>query len=324
METRDIVVIGASAGGIDAISKLVTNLPTDLPASIFVVWHIHPLIENSLPRVLNSKGRLTATLARDREPIERGHIYVAPADCHLLLERGQTHLVRGPKENRARPAIDPLFRSAAAAYGSRVVGVILSGMLDDGAVGLWAIKEKGGVAIVQRPEEAMYESMPINALRNVPVDHVLTVSEIADTIARLARESATEARSFPTSPVVEALNKMTQQEAPTTDVLKLGKPSTFACPECHGVMVSVDHGNLADFRCHTGHAYSATALLASLGEAIETSLWNTLRALQEQKMLLEQLAKDLDPSEANRLAEMIHTSESKATTIKRLVALSTG
>lgn len=188
MPGHDIVVVGASAGGVETLVKLVEKLPADLPASVFVVLHIPAQNPSLMPEILSRSGRLKAVHPRDGEAIQQGCIYIAPPDLHLLVEQGHVHLLRGPKENRHRPAIDPLFRSAAAAYGPRVVGVVLTGSLDDGTAGLLAIKRLGGIAIVQDPADALYPSMPLNALEHVNVDYKLPVSEIGPLIAHLAYE----------------------------------------------------------------------------------------------------------------------------------------
>jgi two-component system chemotaxis response regulator CheB len=190
---KDIVVVGASAGGMEALQKLVARFPRGLAASIFVVWHLAPGAKSLLPRYLSKAGPLAADYPEDGDPIEPGRIYVAPNDHHMLLEKGYVRVARGPKENRFRPAIDPLFRSAAYIYGPRVVGVVLTGALDDGSAGLWTIKLRGGTAVVQEPSEALVRSMPLNTLDNVAVDYKLPAAEIGGLIARLAREPATPA-----------------------------------------------------------------------------------------------------------------------------------
>ena len=185
MAGHDIIVIGGSAGGLEAMNAIVGGLPADLPAAVFVVLHTSPHSPGLLPEILNHRGPLPAAHARDGEPVTPGRIYVAPPDHHLLLEAGRVRVTRGPKENRFRPAVDPLFRSAALAYGPRVVGVVLSGWLDDGAAGLWAVKVRGGVAVVQDPDEAFARSMPESAMRQTRVDYRLRVADIAPTLAQV-------------------------------------------------------------------------------------------------------------------------------------------
>jgi two-component system, chemotaxis family, protein-glutamate methylesterase/glutaminase len=190
MPGHDIIVIGASSGGIEALIEVVARLPEELPAAVFVVVHISPRSVSLLPEILNRAGPLTAAHAKNNEKIKVGRIYVARPDFHLLIHDGAVRLVRGPKENNTRPAIDPTFRTAAHAYGSRVVGILLSGTLDDGTAGLQAVKLRGGVAVVQDPADALFPDMPLNAIAAVAVDHVLPKGEIAPLLARLAREPA--------------------------------------------------------------------------------------------------------------------------------------
>lgn len=187
-QQRDIVVIGASSGGFEVLKTLVAGLPQELEAALFVVWHMAPDAPGVLARVLDRAGPLAAVQAQDNEAIVNGRIYVAPPDHHMLVNAGSVQLTRGPKENRFRPSVDPLFRSAASAYGRRVVGVVLSGSLDDGTAGLVSIKRHGGIAVVQDPEEAEFRSMPATALREVDVDHTVAAAEMADLLVRLTRE----------------------------------------------------------------------------------------------------------------------------------------
>lgn len=192
MEKRNIIVIGASAGGFEAFKKIVQDLPPDLDASIFIVWHMSPDIRGILPEVLNKLNKIDAAHAYDQEPIKPNRIYVAPPDHHLLIEEGRVRVTRGPKENRFRPAVDPLFRSAAYTYGSRVIGVVLSGALDDGTAGLWRIKNNGGIAVVQDPADADVSSMPENALREVHVDYCVPVADLGGLLAKLSSEEVIE------------------------------------------------------------------------------------------------------------------------------------
>lgn len=194
MEKTNIIVIGASAGGFDALKRLVAGLPSDLDAAIFIVWHMAPTAFGILPKVLNKENTLFATQAIDYEPIKRNHIYVAPPDRHLLIEKGYVRVTNGPKENRFRPAVDPLFRSAAYAYGPQVIGIILSGALDDGTAGLWAIKERGGLAIVQDPKDAEVPSMPQNAISSVEVDYQVPISEMGSLLTKLCERQIGEVK----------------------------------------------------------------------------------------------------------------------------------
>jgi two-component system chemotaxis response regulator CheB len=296
MARQDIVVIGASAGGMEALQELAARLPRDLDASLFVVWHMPPGLRSVLPQVLSKVGSVPAEHAQDRQKIERRRIYVAPADHHMLLEEGYIRIARGPRENRFRPAVDPLFRSAAYVYGPRVIGVVLTGALDDGTAGLWTIKMRGGTAIVQDPDEAMHPSMPLNALQNVEVDYKATLSDIARLLGKLTREEAPRAPDLPMEEKrkLEAEIRIAEQEeAMMQDILGKGELSPFTCPECHGVLARMQEGRIMRFRCHTGHAFSADTLLSSLTEQVEARLWDAVRAVDETVMLLNHMGEHL-------------------------------
>lgn len=291
MTGHDIIVIGGSAGGREAMIPIVSGLPAGLPASVFVALHTSPSSPGLLPEIFKYRGSLPAAHARDGEPVTPGRIYVAPPDHHLLLEAGRVRVTRGPKENRFRPAVDPLFRSAALAYGPRVLGVVLSGWLDDGAAGLWAIKVRGGVAIVQDPDEALARSMPESAMRQVRVDHRLRAADIAATLVELVTEPAADAGAFPVPEGLEIETRIAMEDkALNWGVADLGDPSLFACPECHGVLMRLKTGGGIRFRCHTGHSYTADALLAEMTEVVEGTLWNAIRSVQESSLLMEHIA----------------------------------
>lgn len=292
MQRKDIIVIGTSTGGIDALKELVAALPRDLKATIFITLHVAPYSLGILPEILERAGELPAANAQDWEKIEPGRIYVAPPDHHLLVEpSGHVRVTRGPRENRFRPAIDPLFRSAAHAYGPRVVGVILTGWLDDGTAGLYAVKERGGTAIVQHPDDAFAPAMPLSAIKHVEVDHIIRLKEIAPLLVKLADAPAGEEGEYPVSEKMETEVKIAREDnALESGVMQLGEPSVYACPECHGVLLQLQEGNSVRFRCHTGHAYSVDALLAEFTEKTEDSLWNAIRAIEEGVLLLRHLA----------------------------------
>src|SRR5262245_54852825 len=229
---RDIVVVGASAGGLQALQRLVSLLPADFPAAIFIVQHTGPEGGTFVPEILNRHGPLPAFTPRDKAPIAQGRIYVAPPDRHMLVENDKVRVVRGPPENRHRPAIDPLFRSAAWAYGPRVVGVILSGYLDDGTAGLWAVKSCGGIAVVQDPLDAVHPDMPRNAALEIDVDYSLPVAEIAPLLVRLSREKI-EAGDFPRPESLKTEIEFAKMHRDITDMSSLGNLSAFTCPTCH-------------------------------------------------------------------------------------------
>lgn len=291
MALRNIIVIGASAGGFEVLKELVGGLPSDFPASIFIVWHISPEVTGILPQVLSSAGNIPATNAIDGEAIEPNRIYVAPPDHHLLVERGRVRVTKGPKENRFRPAVDPLFRSAAYAYKNRVIGVVLSGALDDGTSGLWMIKHRDGTAVVQDPLDAEFPSMPRSALRQVRVDYKIPVSEMADLLTRLCAEEIED------SEVVMEDDELTDVEikialedsAFEKNIMDFGDLTPFTCPDCHGVLVSLKDSERSRFRCHTGHAFSADSLLATVTENIEDSLYSAIRGIEESVMLLNHI-----------------------------------
>jgi two-component system, chemotaxis family, protein-glutamate methylesterase/glutaminase len=286
-EPRDIVVIGGSAGSVEALTQLVAPLPADLEAAIFVVVHTMPVADSMLPAILNRKSALQAQVPADGEVIECNRIYVAPPDCHVLVEPGRVKLSSGPKESGHRPAIDPLFRSAAQAYGERVIGVVLSGSLDDGSSGLRVIRRHGGSAIVQDPGEALFPQMPRNAIETAHPQHVARVAEIARLIANHTGRTVNGGELDKTmSPAV-----ISNGEAPALAAGDVpGTPTGIACPECHGVIWATDDEEAPDFRCRVGHAYSAESFLEAHSESVEAALWAGVRALQEQASLSKHLA----------------------------------
>ena len=325
MPRKDIVVIGASAGGIDAIRTIAAGLPHDFGGSLFVVVHTAPAAPGVLDVIFGNAGPLPAAAAVNGERIMPGRIYVAQPDHHLIIEPGRIRLTRGPKENRFRPAVDPLFRSAAQTYGPRVVGVILSGGLDDGVNGLWTVQRLGGTAIVQDPHEAPAPSMPQSALNHVKVDYVLPAAEIAPLLVRLASTPADEqegARPVPEEIRIE-VDIAKEDKAADAGVFRLGNPSKYACPECHGVLLQMNDQVPLRFRCHTGHAYTLESLISDMDEAIEDSLWNAIRALEERAMLLQQAAAHVRQShgaaDASELEQRAREAEQRAHVIRQAV-----
>ncbi len=307
MALKDIIVIGASAGGFEALKKLVGGLPKDLAAAVFVVWHLPANAHGVLPSVLGKEGTLPAAHGVDGEEISTGRIYVAPPDHHLLVEENRVRITKGPKENRFRPAVDTLFRSAAYACGARVIGVVLSGALDDGTAGLWTIKHRGGTAIVQEPADAEFSSMPESALRQVDVDYAVPVSEMGALLTRLTGEQILEAREITMNE-----NKKTEIEVRIAaeesgfevGVMNLGEISPFTCPDCHGALIKIKDGKIARFRCHTGHAFSADTLLANMTERIEDSMWSAMREMEESVMLLREMSGHFAESNQTQIAEL--------------------
>ncbi|WP_322745225.1 chemotaxis protein CheB [Nostoc sp. LEGE 12447] len=259
MLEHNIIVIGTSAGGVEALTYLVKNLPPDLNAAVIIVLHVSSHGTSVLPKILSRASNLPVSHAQDGEAIVHGWIYVAPPDYHLLVERGYLRLTRGPKENRCRPAIDPLFRSAARAYGQRVIAVLLTGVLDDGTAGLMAVKMRRGVAIVQNPDNALYAAMPRNAIENVEdIDHIVPLSDIPSILVALVNIAMEIEPENPIPSKMEFETEIAQLnlEAIENESTRPGKPSTFGCPECGGILWEVEERNLLRFRCRTGQVAS--------------------------------------------------------------------
>lgn len=286
METRDIIVMGASAGGLEALQNVLENLAPEFAGSIFIVMHVHA--ESRLTQLLQRVTALPLRTARDGEPVKPGQILLAPPDHHLLLNDHRILLSRGPKQNGQRPAIDPLFASAARTFGKRVVGVVLSGMLDDGSEGLLKIKQAGGTTIVQSPDEALQPDMPRNAILTAEPEHVLASWEIGPKLNTLARNGARKMTSSNKRKSRIARGVAKGETDPR--VLPEGKICTLTCPDCGGTLWEVHEGNLMRFGCHIGHNYSAQSLLALQDENVEIALWTALRALKERSQLLTKLA----------------------------------
>jgi two-component system chemotaxis response regulator CheB len=310
MPCRDIITIGASAGGVETLKELTRHLPAGLPATLFVVLHVSPYSTSMLPSILSKDCPLPVQTAEDKARIKRGHVYVAPPDHHLLVEPTQVRVVRGPKENRHRPAIDPLFRSAAWVFGPRVAGVVLSGMLDGGAAGLWAAKTCGGLAVVQDPRDALYPDMPANAMRTIEVDYCLPLAEIPPLLVRLAQEPPDNGQT----PAVPEKSKLETEfvtmDHDIEDMKKRGAPSAFTCPTCHGALWELQDGDLLRYRCHIGHAFSADSLLAEQSESMENSLEQALRATEEKAATLRRLAERF-AGKSHRLEQYYHSQAGK-------------
>ena len=293
---KQVVVIGASAGGVKALTALVRDLPPDFPAALLVVLHIGAH-RSVLPQILARAGSLPALHAEDDETMEPATIYVAPPDHHLLVVDGKMRLSRSAKEHHSRPAIDPLFRSAALAYGSGAIGVVLTGRLDDGTAGLQAIKAYGGAAIVQDPADAEVPDMPESALRYVDVDHCAPLADLAGLLVRLTKQEPGAAPD-PESPVPAHEQAILLAEEHSMEHLaEIAVPSTFVCPDCHGGLWEIVDAQPRRFRCHTGHAFTIRTLQESLATTSEESLWNARRALQERLFVLREMGKS-EPAEA--------------------------
>ena len=327
MQTKHLVVIGASSGGIEALRDLVKNLPADFPAAIAVVLHTSPDSPGVLPGILSRAGPIPAVIPRDKQRLEPGRIYVAAPDFHLLVEPGQLRVAKGPRENRFRPAIDPLFRSAAQVFGPATVGVLLSGSLDDGVAGMWTIKQLGGTTIVQDPDDALFPSMPESAIRNARIDHVAMIQDIGPLLVRLTA-SPVVGEQEPAPRAIDIEVKIAKEEDPVeSGVHDLGHPSRLACPECHGVLLELKEGGRLRFRCHTGHAYSMESLLADVNEGIEKALWNTVRAMQEGTLLMERMVEHTEEAhpatDTSRLAARARELDAQSDVLRGMITEAT-
>jgi two-component system, chemotaxis family, protein-glutamate methylesterase/glutaminase len=291
MTRCNVIVVGASAGGVESLMQFVNGLPADLDAAVGIALHIPEESPSALPTILSRQGPLETAHAVDGEPLLHGRIYVAPPGRHLLIKRASVRAVNGPNENGHRPAIDPLFRSAARAHGRRTIGVILSGTLDDGTAGLYAIKGHGGAALVQDPQEALFDGMPVSAIKHVAVDFIGDVSALTKEVARRTRALRSE----------PALEIDVSDESAELDVVEMDSgtpdpaewsavPSGFTCPECHGALFERRDGTLTRYRCRTGHAFGAETLAAAQSKGVEDAFWIALRALEENAALLRTMS----------------------------------
>jgi two-component system chemotaxis response regulator CheB len=290
-----MVVVGASAGGVEALTKLVRSLPRGYAGTLFVVLHIAPEGTSVLASILERAGPLQAKEADDGELPKPGHIYVAPPNHHLLVDdNGRIALSAGPKENGHRPAVDPLFRSAAAVYGPRTVGVILSGSRDDGVAGLHSIKEAGGFAVAQDPNEALAPSMPLSAIEHVPVDAVRGIEEVAALLVELASTAPSAAAmgngAGGSGDGAEAADARDPAAMRSTSPALPGNSSGLTCPECSGALWEVRNEDLIQYRCRVGHVYSLESMLAEQARSVEAALWAGVAALEERAQLMRRVA----------------------------------
>ncbi len=314
---HDVVVVGASAGGIEALKELVSQLPRDLPAALFVVVHLPPGGVSVLPAILTRAGALPAQHVDGATPIETGHIYVAPPDVHIQVNDGTVAAVTGPRENGTRPAIDPLFRSAARAFGPRAVGVILSGTLDDGTLGLRAIKEHGGVTLVQDPETAQHPGMPRSAIAYGSPDGVGSPAELANLIVELANDPIDQIEGGD-----QTMNDHSQEVAHQTDEdPQPGEKTGLTCPECGGAIWMQESGNVASFACRVDHKYTAETFAVEQGRTVEAAVWAALRLLEERVVLMRNLAERYRDQKktAASFESKADNLEQHATTLRTLV-----
>ena len=288
-----VIVIGASAGGVETLRNVVSGLPTNLRSAVFVVLHLPPGGTSVLPAILRRAGDLPSAHAIDGEQVEAGRIYVAPPDNHMLIEDGVVRVTPGPRENGHRPAIDPLFRSAARSYGPSAIGVVLSGVLDDGTAGLAAVKAAGGHTVVQDPSDALYPAMPQSAIAHVDPEYVVETRDIAPLLSELASAPPRKAPAAPIEPEAVLEETYVAVDRGASDAPQPGKPSGFTCPECNGALWETDEDGLPRFRCRTGHQYSLDTLLTAQSHSIEAALWSAVRALEERSAMLRRIAQRL-------------------------------
>jgi len=318
--SQRIIVIGASSGGFEALKRIIRELPADFNASVFIVWHMSPDVPGILPQVLNRINRIYAAHAYNGEDIKSNRIYISRPDHHLLIRNGKVRVTHGPKENRFRPAIDPLFRSAAYTYTNRVIGVILSGALDDGTAGLWTVKQYDGIAIVQDPLDAEVSSMPRNAMRQVKVDHSVPVSEMAKLLVRICKEPLIERPEvMKDEQTKKEIEIAAEENALEKGLMNFDDLTPFTCPQCHGVLSRSYNGDLVRYRCHTGHAYTVDALMESLTEKVEDYLYNSMRGMDETIILLNHLGDHYAEANQPQLAALFFKKAKQAGDRSQLV-----
>lgn len=315
---RDLVVVGASAGGVDALRTLAAGLPADLDATVIIVLHVPSYGGSVLPAILSRSGALPARHPRSGERLPRATVLVAPPDHHVVLDDDRVLLTRGPRENGHRPAIDVLFRSAARAAGGRVIGVVLSGVLDDGTAGLVAVTNRGGVGVVQDPADAMYPGMPLSAIAHARVDHVVPAAKIADLVVELLQEDVppvdepSELLAFETDLALMSEEAMNDDDRP-------GVPSGFSCPDCNGVLFEIHDGDLVRYRCRVGHAWSTESLYGEQSEQLDSALWMALRGLEEKAALSRELSRRAASAGSNISAERFVEQADEATRAATLI-----
>lgn len=298
MIARNIIAIGASAGGFEAIQKVVSGFPPNLNAAVFITQHLFERSEGILPEILNRISLLPAMHPWEETPIEMGRIYVAPPDYHLIIGPTTVHVGHGPKENMQRPCINTMFRSAAAAHGARVAGVLLTGMLDDGAAGLWEIQQKGGATVVQDPEEAAFRSMPESAIRGLNVQYIVRLAEMAPLLTRLT--------------MGERDNRQPEETQSTDETV------SQVCPECGGVMKLHRMGKLLEYNCHVGHRFGLKTMIAEKSRLVERIVWSALAQSEELVELLEQAQPGLEPENSAALEQEIARRKQEQAALRTL------
>jgi len=320
IEHRDVVAVGASAGGVEALRALVAGLPTNYPGAVLIVLHLPREAPSALPAILTRSGPLPAVSATDGQELAYGRIYVAPSDTHLVVLDGHIRLTRGPAENGYRPAIDPLFRSVARAYGPRSIGVVLSGARDDGAAGLSSIRRRGGVAIVQDPADALFPWMPEAAMAQAKPDHIVPATKIGGLLAEITAMDLPDDSTARPDGLLDAEVAIADLGAVTSD--DIAPPAGYGCPSCGGALFQIDNRPVPRYRCRIGHAWSAESLLEEQANALEGALWIALRALEEKSALSRRIAdtRYQEPSRGRaRFTEMAAEADAAGATIRQLI-----
>jgi len=302
MSRHDIIIFGSSAGGVEALQRVCAAFPEDLQAAVLITQHLSPTARSVLPQLLNKAGPLKARTPVDGQEIEPGHIYVAAPDLHMLVRPGRILMRRGPTENRTRPAVNALFRSAAVHYGSRVIGVVLTGLLDDGTEGLIAIKAAGGLSIVQDPDDAEWPSMPRNAIKRDHVDHIAPINQMSALLARLAREKSGPTIPIPEEYLIEDSIAAKEFAVAEPDVITPGQPSHMSCPDCGGVLNLIETADEQRFRCQVGHAFTPLGLAEAQSEELERALGIAVRTHRDRMKLFDQMK---DSAEARGLTHAV-------------------
>lgn len=318
--TSKLVVIGTSAGGMDALLNLLGQLREDFPAPIMVVQHISPESTGHVRiRSFNEKTNLICEIAENGASLKNGHVYMAPSDFHMMIGDDEKILItKGAHENRARPAIDPLFRSAAVEFGNRVISILLTGYLDDGTAGSIVVKKCGGTCIVQDPNDAQYPDMPQNAINQIDVDHIVPLAEMGGLLYQLLSIKVEKRKKVPKDILVESeIAKKVLSDLESVNAL--GDQVPFNCPGCGGVLWQVDKGESLRYRCHTGHAYTAKFLLEEQNKRIEETMWVALRMFEERKNLLTTMSKQMKGKSANTAMERAEFSQKHIDRIKSIL-----
>lgn len=325
MANRDIMAIGTSAGGVEALLFLAKGFRPNFPASILVTIHLPSQFRSSLDEILTRAGPLAATFASEGEVMKKARIYIAPPGRHMLVDGEQLWLGEGPRENSARPAIDPMLRSTASCCGNRAVGVVLTGTLGDGASGLWTLSKTGGITVVQDPSDAAFPEMPRTALNRFHPDHVVHLQELPALLDSLAHQPAGNAGPAPDSVRYE-VEVARSGRASMNDMDRFGRRSVLTCPDCGGVMWELNEGKLSRYRCHVGHAYTAELMMMGVDDNLRRAMAIAQRALDERTALLRKLHEEaaengrpgLAESWSRRMREFQQESDVIGDAIKRL------